>query len=400
MSNITEQITRLQTAKANLKTSLEAKGVTVADDATLDAYPALVDSIPSGGGEVEEKDVNFYDYDGICIYSYTKNEFLALNEMPANPDHSDEGLTSDGWNWTLVNAKAYVLKYSKLNIGQLYNYNNQTALFVDTTKHNETITLKLFTTKNADVTVNWGDNTSTTESCSSGVQQIFSHDYTNGKFIITFTISNDAKLHCNYNANSHFIMNNYCIYKIIIGQDFTNIISYNTFENLFDLEFVLLSSNITQLYDASFNNTKIKCFILPKDISYFSPGRIIFLKVICFSDSSILDLGSYIGNSSNIDNLYIPESVTTIHGYLHQSKFKIIIFPETITNIQNYALKSENQEYPHDLYCYALVPPSLSSNAFIGRTGLNIYVPASVVEDYKAESNWSVYASQIQAIPE
>ena len=86
--------------------------------------------------------------------------------------------------------------------------------------------------------------------------------------------------------------------------------------------------------------------------------------------------------------------------YILVYKFKIIIFPETITNIQNYALKSENQEYPHDLYCYALVPPSLSSNAFIGRTGLNIYVPASVVEDYKAESNWSVYASQIQAIPE
>ena len=50
--SIASEITRLQTAKANLKTSIEAKGVTVPSNATLDSYSGYVDSISSGGGAV------------------------------------------------------------------------------------------------------------------------------------------------------------------------------------------------------------------------------------------------------------------------------------------------------------------------------------------------------------
>lgn len=45
MSTIAEEIQRLKQAKSSIKTSIENKGVTVSDTATLDAYPALIDSI-------------------------------------------------------------------------------------------------------------------------------------------------------------------------------------------------------------------------------------------------------------------------------------------------------------------------------------------------------------------
>lgn len=48
--SIASEITRLQTAKANIKTSIENKGVTVSSDATLDTYASLIDSIETGGG--------------------------------------------------------------------------------------------------------------------------------------------------------------------------------------------------------------------------------------------------------------------------------------------------------------------------------------------------------------
>lgn len=48
--SIASEITRLQTAKADLKTAIEGKGVTVAASATLDDYADLVDSIETGGG--------------------------------------------------------------------------------------------------------------------------------------------------------------------------------------------------------------------------------------------------------------------------------------------------------------------------------------------------------------
>lgn len=62
--------------------------------------------------------VNFYDYTGEILYSYTSNEFLSLAALPPNPVH--KGLTAQGWNWTLTDAQDYVRKYGHLNIGQMY----------------------------------------------------------------------------------------------------------------------------------------------------------------------------------------------------------------------------------------------------------------------------------------
>lgn len=52
---ISDEITRLQQAKAALKTSIEGKGVTVSSSATLDDYADLVDSIEAGGGNGDGK---------------------------------------------------------------------------------------------------------------------------------------------------------------------------------------------------------------------------------------------------------------------------------------------------------------------------------------------------------
>lgn len=48
--SIATEITRLQTAKADLKTAIEGKGVTVPSATLLDGYADLVDSIETGGG--------------------------------------------------------------------------------------------------------------------------------------------------------------------------------------------------------------------------------------------------------------------------------------------------------------------------------------------------------------
>ena len=48
---ISDEITRLQTAKADLKTAIEGKGVTVPSNTKLDGYADLVDSISGGGSD-------------------------------------------------------------------------------------------------------------------------------------------------------------------------------------------------------------------------------------------------------------------------------------------------------------------------------------------------------------
>ena len=68
-----------------------------------------------GGAPAAEKDVNFYDYDGTLLYSYTLEEAQALTELPALPTR--EGLTCQGWNYDLATIKSYG---RKVNVGATY----------------------------------------------------------------------------------------------------------------------------------------------------------------------------------------------------------------------------------------------------------------------------------------
>lgn len=52
--SVASEINRLQTAKADLKTAIENKGVTVPSSTKLDGYAALVESIQAGGGSIED----------------------------------------------------------------------------------------------------------------------------------------------------------------------------------------------------------------------------------------------------------------------------------------------------------------------------------------------------------
>ena len=114
----------------DLVDNLTTKGITglTGDETFTELVPEVL-NIPSGGGSVEEKDVNFYDYDGTLTNSYTKAEFLALEAMPSNPTH--DGLTSQGWNWSLENAKSVVSENGTLDIGQQYTTDTgETRLYI------------------------------------------------------------------------------------------------------------------------------------------------------------------------------------------------------------------------------------------------------------------------------
>lgn len=70
-----------------------------------------------GGTPVEEKDVNFYDYDGELLYSYTLEEAQALTELPPIPDYH-EHLIPYQWNWSLDDVTTLD---TNADIGALYD---------------------------------------------------------------------------------------------------------------------------------------------------------------------------------------------------------------------------------------------------------------------------------------
>lgn len=56
MATIADNLSRIQSAKADIKTAIEAKGVTVPSSATIDTYSTYVSQISGGGGGMTEDD--------------------------------------------------------------------------------------------------------------------------------------------------------------------------------------------------------------------------------------------------------------------------------------------------------------------------------------------------------
>lgn len=103
---------------------------------------------------VELKDVQFIDYDGTILYSYTPQEFAQLTELPPNPTH--EGLTAQGWNWPLAEAKSYVASYGKLIVGQMYiTDDGKTRLYI--TLEEGRLSPYLGLAVNGTAVIDWGD---------------------------------------------------------------------------------------------------------------------------------------------------------------------------------------------------------------------------------------------------
>ena len=74
-----------------------------------------------GGGSKDgkgvDKGVNFIDYDGTILYSYTPDEIASLKTLPRNPSH--KGLTAQGWNWSLDDILVYLAKYPDALSGEV-----------------------------------------------------------------------------------------------------------------------------------------------------------------------------------------------------------------------------------------------------------------------------------------
>ena len=76
--SIATEITRLQTAKTDLKTAIEAKGVTVPSSAKIDTYDDYVSQISTGGGTPEKFASWTYDNWGKPTNIIVKNGVISI----------------------------------------------------------------------------------------------------------------------------------------------------------------------------------------------------------------------------------------------------------------------------------------------------------------------------------
>lgn len=253
-------------------------------------------------------DVEFYDYDGTLLYSYSKTDFLALSAMPANPTHI--GLTMQGWNWTLANAKAWVTNHTRLIIGQMAITNDEkTRLYLTIPEEQKKIRLNIWFYDDSittdTITIDWGD--SNIDTITPEDSDVLTHTYANaGDYVVSFyiTSNNGNKISFQRYYNSH-----------------SKIITNEAAQDSYSYEFYKYNSWINKIEFG--NNIIVRggSFSYLDNIQYINLPQDIVLNGSCFENSSI-------------NYVTIPNTITSLQNSLfYQSSklFKVSIPKETIS---------------------------------------------------------------------
>ena len=230
-------------------------------------FMAAINAIPSGGGSmpsVSPKEVNFYDYDGTCLYSYTVEEAAALEEMPPLPEH--DGLICQGWNWPLYKIAAMG---RAVNVGAMYiTDDGKTRVYI--TLHEGRTSPLLGCCPNGTVTVDWGDGTEPdvlTGTSTSTAKWTPNHEYAApGDYVITLTVDGEMGFYGSNSSNQYSgilrhssganavnrVYQN-AVQKVEIGSGVTSI-SSNAFQNCYGLANITLPDGVTSISSNAFYN--------------------------------------------------------------------------------------------------------------------------------------------------
>ena len=319
--------------------------------------PTEIESIQTGGSStVTASDVNFYDYDGTLIASYSLSEAQSLTALPDGPTH--DGLTFQGWNYTLEKVKAFT---RSMNVGATYTTNDGKTRIYITLGKGRTSPL-LGCCPNGTVIVDWGDGTTPdtlTGTSISVIQYTPIHNYTSpGNYVISLTVngtcgflggstSNDYCYLLKYSttADTRNIYYQNAITKIEFGDSVTSI-GLNAFQNCYSLINLTIPNNVTTIGNSAFQNCySLINLTIPNNVTTI--GNSAFKGCRSLTSLTIPDSVTSIGadtfnNCYSLTNLTIPDSITTIGNGAFNACYSLtnLTIPDSVTTIETYAFQS------------------------------------------------------------
>lgn len=353
--------------------------------------------------EAPDNDVILIDYDGTRVYSYSKEEFLALTEMPPNPAH--KGLIGDGWNWTLAQAKEYVQKYTILIIGAHYiTDDGKTRFYI--TKSSDTdleswITFGSGTTGTVDI--DWGDGFIQTAAINK-TQTTVKHTYASiGSYAISIEPSGTMAFSIlNSTPSTGVYYPPYDLEKIEIGSNVSGCANGWIRQN-YNLMTVTVPSYFAVIGN-EMNDHHIRCMVSPKNrIDGYTGNTADGYKYLSFGyiEPGTVNGDNVFINTSYVTKISIPE-VIKIGGNAIRYAYGLVEFhvPETVTTIHQNVFS--NCTRLKKLYLH---PTSvITRGAASGFTNLPadcvFYVPYtsdhSLINAYKEDTNWVTWADRFQ----
>ena len=330
------------------------------------AYSPVTVNVSGGGGSsASKKQINFIDYDGTILHSYTKSEWQSVTALPSNPSHT--GLTAQGWNWTKaqIDAQLTAMPNDDIWVGQMYiTTSGDTEIdvrFADSTRLSPYLSCAV----NGEITIDWGDNsTSTVTGTSLATRTNTQHVYASaGDYTITIHVESGSwafygtstytLLHKNNSTtNANRVYSN-CVQNVRIGSDAS--IGVSAFSDCYSLASVTIPSGVTSIGSSAF------------------------------------------GYCSSLASVTIPSGVTSIGGNAFYNCYSLasVTIPSGVTSIGSNAFG----------YCYGIAeyhikpttPPTLGTTVFKNiQSDVVIYVPSASLTTYQEATNWSTYASYMQ----
>lgn len=150
-------------------------------------------------------DVNFTDYDGTLLYSYTLEELAELTELPDLPEH--DGLICQGWNWTLEKLQAF---NQPVNVGAYYiTDDGATRLNITiATTGRMNVPLCFSFSDSSALYIDWGDGDTTEQSLNSyTTSYISTHTYSEpGDYTISLTVDEGGRISLGSGATDKNVM--------------------------------------------------------------------------------------------------------------------------------------------------------------------------------------------------
>lgn len=383
----------------------------------LTGFASSIDEI-SGGGNVPvvEKDVNFYDYDGTLLYSYTLDEVQALTELPDAPVPKKEILVFDEWNWTLADIKAY---NNPLQVGAIYKTVDEKTYAVLKIDEDwqKSITIR-YAQWCTSIVVDWGDGTADDPTTTSGGAAVTkTHTYAEkGTYIVTINANGTWNMGLNSSSGTFFgsINNNesVALRELYIGKG-ARLLS-NAFVKAMGLEYITIPKTSTQTWMSVFVwCCSLRAVMFPSTFTKidggafeycYSMGVVSFSKNMTyiggFDDTGVevltLPAASVVlcfGNSA-MQKIVIPDGVQRISFRLSYC-LKEVVLPDTVTTIDAQAFYN----------CYSMTrmrfkpttPPTVeNANAFTGiPTNCIVEVPAGTLATYQSATNYASIAAQM-----
>ena len=422
---------------------------------------AAIRSIQTGGGttgSVGQKDVNFYDYDGTIVASYSLSEAQSLTALPDGPTHN--GLVFQGWNWSLEAVKAL---NRPVAVGAMYiTDDGATRLHIRiATVGRMTVPLYIGQTVANGVSIDWGDGSASETLAGTGNVNT-SHTYAEpGDYVISLMPDDGCTLSFGIGSSSYCVMGAttsagkvYCnmLQEVYIGKNVTSIRG-SVFTNCYSLASITIPDRVTSISNYAFQYCySLASITIPDGVTIIDKNAFAYCSSLasitipssitsinnyaftnCYSLASITipDGVTRIGSSAftgcaSLASITIPDGVTSIgssafsgcsslasitiqdgatsisidsSAFNDCSSLASVTIPDRVTSIGGNAFNSCYGMRYYDFSACTAVPALAGTNAFNRiQSDCQMLIPSALYAEWSTATNWATFAKYMVAV--